>query len=114
PDSGVPSKLLQERGPLDLGVEALDPRVEVVAIPRFEGGSHDLHVLLRNTPSPAPQDGYFIPSRVTTPSSWSLLRHRLLREAHAWERLACFLDCAPRDDPELQSLMDADRISEPQ
>ena len=39
----------------DLGVEVLDPRVEVVAIPRVEGGSHDLHVLLRHRPRSIPQ-----------------------------------------------------------
>ena len=55
PDSGVPSKLLQERGPLDLGVEVPDPRVAVVAIPRFEGRSYDLHVLLRHRPRSIPQ-----------------------------------------------------------
>src|SRR5207247_11460485 len=62
--------------PLDVRVVRLNPAIGVAAVPSFEGPPRQLHVLLRNTPSPALQDWRFHPSRVTTDrSSWPLLRH---------------------------------------
>jgi hypothetical protein len=41
-------------------VEQITDGVRVSTIPRLVGGSHDLHVLVRNTPSPALRMGDFI------------------------------------------------------
>jgi hypothetical protein len=46
--------------PLDLGVAQIQQCFQILAVDRVDSPANDLHVLLRNTPSPGPQNGYFM------------------------------------------------------